>query len=74
MPAPAQPESGMVSARARPTNIRRKVMFGLFLLSVVTYLDRVCINPAAPHMQSDLGLSNAQWGVSGRKPCFNGCQ
>ncbi len=38
-------------------------MAGLFLLSVVTYLDRVCINSAAPEMQSDLGLSNAQWGV-----------
>lgn len=38
-------------------------MAGLFLLSVVTYLDRVCINSAAPAMQSDLGLSNAQWGV-----------
>ncbi len=38
-------------------------MLGLFLLSVITYLDRVCINPAAPHMQSDLGLSNVQWGV-----------
>ena len=38
-------------------------MAGLFLLSVVTYLDRVCINSAAPYMQLDLGLSNAQWGV-----------
>lgn len=37
-------------------------MCGLFLLSVVTYLDRICINPAAPAMQRDLGLSNAQWG------------
>ncbi len=49
-------------ATGRPTNIRRKVMFGLFLLSVVTYLDRICINPAADAMQRDLGLSNAQWG------------
>lgn len=47
----------------RPTNIRRQVRLGLFLLSVVTYLDRVCINPAAPDMQADLGLSNAEWGV-----------
>ena len=38
-------------------------MLGLFLLSVVTYLDRVCINSAAPEMQRDLGLSNAQWGM-----------
>ncbi|MDE0105438.1 MAG: MFS transporter [Bryobacterales bacterium] len=48
---------------SRPTNVRRKVMLGLFLLSVVTYLDRVCINSAAPEMQRDLGLSNAQWGM-----------
>ncbi len=38
-------------------------MLGLFLLSVVTYLDRVCINSAAPEMQRELGLSNVQWGV-----------
>ena len=38
-------------------------MLGLFLLSVVTYLHRICINPAAPDMQRDLGLSNSQWGV-----------
>ncbi len=47
----------------RPTNVRRTVMFGLFLLSVVTYLDRVCINSAGPEMQRALGLSNAQWGM-----------
>lgn len=46
-----------------PSNVRRTVMLGLFLLSVVTYLDRVCINSAAPEMQRDLGLSNAQWGM-----------
>lgn len=38
-------------------------MLGLFLLSVVTYLDRVCINSAGPEMQRALGLSNAQWGM-----------
>ncbi len=38
-------------------------MAGLFLLSVVTYLDRVCINSAGPDMQRALGLSNAQWGM-----------
>ena len=38
-------------------------MLGLFLLSVVTYLDRVCINSAGPEMQRALGLSNSQWGM-----------
>lgn len=63
MPVAPDPPDGQAAAPARPTNVRRKVMLGLFLLSVVTYLDRVCINPAAPYMQSDLGLSNVQWGV-----------
>ncbi len=47
----------------RATNVRRQLLGGLFFLSVVTYLDRVCINSAGPDMQSDLGLSTAQWGV-----------
>ena len=38
-------------------------MLGLFLLSVVTYLDRVCINSAGPEIQRALNLSNAQWGM-----------
>lgn len=63
LPGPTDRAGGHGTAQARPTNVRRTVMFGLFLLSVVTYLDRVCINPAAPHIQADLGLSNAQWGV-----------
>lgn len=34
----------------------------LFLLSIITYLDRVCISVAGPRMQNDLGLSPEQWG------------
>ena len=44
------------------TNVRRRVLVGLFFLSVVTYLDRVCINSAAADMQRDLGLTNTEWG------------
>lgn len=51
------------SSRVPATNVRRTVMLGLFLLSVVTYLDRVCINSAGPEMQRALGLSNSQWGM-----------
>ncbi len=46
----------------RAGNVRREVLGGLFLLSIVTYLDRVCINSAGPEMQQDLGLSTTQWG------------
>ena len=63
MSIPPGPGVNPAGAHDRPTNVRRKVMLGLFLLSVVTYLDRVCINSAAPEMQRDLGLSNAQWGM-----------
>lgn len=33
-----------------------------FLMSVITYLDRVCISVAAPDMSRDLGLSGMQMG------------
>ena len=41
---------------------RHRVLSLLFLLSMVTYLDRVCIAVAGPEMQKDLGLSPSQWG------------
>src|SRR5688572_23355985 len=34
----------------------------LFFLSIITYVDRVCISVAGPRMQADLGLSPSQWG------------
>ena len=41
---------------------RHRVLSLLFLLSMITYLDRVCIAVAGPEMQKDLGLSPSQWG------------
>ena len=41
---------------------RHRVLTLLFLLSMVTYLDRVCIAVAGPEMQKDLGLTPSQWG------------
>src|SRR3954447_20234297 len=41
---------------------RHRVLSLLFLLSIVTYLDRVCISAAGPDMQRDLGLTQSQWG------------
>lgn len=41
---------------------RHRVLGMLFLLAVVTYVDRVCISVAGTTMQRDLGLSLQQWG------------
>jgi MFS family permease len=42
--------------------VRHAVLGMLVLLSVVTYLDRICISVSAKEIQSDLGLSESQWG------------
>jgi ACS family glucarate transporter-like MFS transporter len=41
---------------------RHRTLAFLFMLSVVTYLDRVCIGVAGPRMQAELGLSPGSWG------------
>src|SRR5208283_4411322 len=41
---------------------RYKVLFWLFLVSTISYLDRVCLSVAGPSMQSQLGLRPDQWG------------
>ncbi|HWA87116.1 MAG TPA: MFS transporter, partial [Opitutus sp.] len=42
---------------------KRHIVLGLLaLLSVITYLDRVCIGVAGPRMQDELKLSPTQWG------------
>jgi MFS family permease len=41
---------------------RHRVLGMLFLLSMITYLDRVCIAVAGTEMQKDLNLSASQWG------------
>ncbi len=38
-------------------------MAALFLLSIITYLDRVCISVAAPAMGEELGMSPSQLGM-----------
>src|SRR2546422_849806 len=42
---------------------RNRVLGMLFALTVVTYLDRVCIGTMAPAISSDLGLSPRQMGT-----------
>ncbi len=41
---------------------RYRVLSLLFLLSMITYLDRVCIAVAGPEIIRDLGFSASQWG------------
>lgn len=41
---------------------RLRVLALLFMLSIITYIDRVCISVAGPRMQAELGLAPAQWG------------
>jgi ACS family glucarate transporter-like MFS transporter len=41
---------------------RYGVLLLLFFLSIITYVDRVCISVAGPRMQEDLALSPKLWG------------
>src|SRR5262245_2819150 len=41
---------------------RHRVLILLFFLSIITYLDRVCISVAGPRMQSELGITPERWG------------
>jgi len=43
-------------------NYQHRVLDMLALLSVITYLDRVCIAVAGPRMQDDLNISPEMWG------------
>ncbi|MEK7408197.1 MAG: hypothetical protein AAB225_24265 [Acidobacteriota bacterium] len=41
---------------------RHRVLAMLFLLSIITYIDRVCISVAGPAMQKDLDIPPEMWG------------
>lgn len=43
-------------------NVRYRVLTGLFLLSTITYLDRVCMNVVSKYVKADLHLDNQQFG------------
>jgi MFS family permease len=47
----------------KPTRVRFGVLAFACTLSLLTYLDRVCIMRAKEDMQRDLGLTNAQFGL-----------
>src|SRR3984893_4735163 len=46
---------------ARPTLVRYKVLAWACSLSMLTYIDRVCIKQVAPDIRSDLGISQEQF-------------
>ncbi|MBL8233166.1 MAG: MFS transporter [Bryobacterales bacterium] len=41
---------------------RSRVLSLLFFLSIITYIDRVCISVAGPRMQKELDISPEKWG------------
>ena len=45
-----------------PTRTRYWVIVFAVTLAIITYIDRVCISQAAPHMREALGLNDAQMG------------
>lgn len=46
---------------ARPTLVRYKVLSWACSLSMLTYIDRVCIKQVAPEIRSDLGITQQQF-------------
>src|SRR5215210_6119059 len=49
------------SPDSRPTQIRFRVLAWLCSLSMITYIDRVCIMQVQGDMKRDLGLSSTQF-------------
>ena len=47
---------------AEASRVRVRVLAFAFLLTVITYLDRVCISAAAPFISDDLHLTTIQMG------------
>jgi sugar phosphate permease len=41
---------------------RHKVLLALFILSIITFLDRVCMNVVSKYVKTDLHLNNEQYG------------
>src|SRR2546426_9314499 len=51
-------------SRAGATRVRYAVLAFMCSLSVITYLDRVCISGSAPYIISDLGLTPVEMGLA----------
>src|SRR5437773_10279281 len=48
----------------RPSRVRGGVLAFAFLLTVITYLDRVCISAAAPFIMEDLHITFVEMGLA----------
>jgi MFS transporter, ACS family, glucarate transporter len=46
----------------QPTQVRQKVLWLLYALAVITYLDRVCISAAAPAIKAEFNFTPSQLG------------
>src|SRR5713226_8246949 len=53
----------MVPSRTRASRVRYGVLAFVCSLSVVTYLDRVCMSGSAPYMTAELGLTPTEMGA-----------
>ena len=45
------------------SGVRYRILLMCFFVSLITYLDRVCISVAGPFITAELGLSKLQMGV-----------
>ena len=52
-----------VPTDAKPTNVRYTVLAWACSLSMLTYIDRVCIKTVGSDMQTDLGISQMEFGL-----------
>ncbi|MCU0917984.1 MAG: MFS transporter [Planctomycetes bacterium] len=57
------PKSTVAGPALRPTRTRHWVIVFAMTLAIITYIDRVCISQAMPHIQDDLGLDDIQKGT-----------
>ncbi|MBL8218167.1 MAG: MFS transporter [Bryobacterales bacterium] len=63
MASPTSSAKGRTPAHAqRPTNARQWVIVFAVTLSILAYIDRVCISQAAPLISKDLGFDKQQMG------------
>lgn len=54
---------GTIARMNRPTNIRFGVLGFAYTLSLLTYLDRICLMRVKPEIQRDLGFDDPQMGL-----------
>ncbi|MGC3956527.1 MAG: MFS transporter [Verrucomicrobiota bacterium] len=63
--SPGKARRFVIASRVRmvATNTRHKVIVWAVACSIITYIDRVCIAQAKPHIVGELHLTDAQWGL-----------